>query len=71
VAFEEYDVVRLVRPLPKHGLSDGAMGTVVYVYGDPAEAYEVEFVAPDGNTIALVTLVSDQLELVERPSLSG
>ena len=70
MAFEEHDVVRLVRPLPEHGLPAGGTGAVVHVYDNPSEAYEVEFVEPDGNTIALVTVVPDELELVERPSLS-
>jgi hypothetical protein len=69
-AFEEHDVVRLVPPLPEHGLPAGATGAVVHVYDDPSEAYEVEFIEPDGNTIALVTVRPDELELVERPSLS-
>jgi hypothetical protein len=70
MAFEEHDVVRLVRSLPEHGLTAGATGAVVHVYDDPSEAYEVEFIEPDGNTIALVTVRPDELELVERPSLS-
>ena len=70
MVFEEHDVVRLVTPVPQHGLAAGATGAVVHAYDDPSEAYEVEFIEPDGNTIALVTVRPDELELVERPSLS-
>jgi hypothetical protein len=66
LALEEHDVMRLVRPLPEHGLPAGATGTIVLIYDNPSEAYEVEFTDPDGYTIALVTLLPDQLKLVVR-----
>lgn len=52
-----------MRPLPEHGLPAGTTGTVVLVYDNPSEAYEVEFTDPDGYTLALVTLQPNQLEL--------
>lgn len=69
VKFEEFDVVRLVRPAGDYGLPPGATGTVVLVYSDPSEAYEVEFVEPDGSTAALLTLQPQELEPAKTPGL--
>lgn len=66
--FQEYEVVRLHRPLPEHNLPMGVIGTVVIVYEGPLAAkddplaYEVEFCDADGVTIALVTLHDADLE---------
>jgi hypothetical protein len=49
--------------LPTSGLAAGDVGTVVHVYGDGA-AYEVEFVALDGETAAVVTADAEQLRAV-------
>jgi Domain of unknown function (DUF4926) len=56
----EYDVVTLTVDLPDHGLKRGDRGAVVMVYGNGV-AFEVEFVAPDGTTLALLTLNSEQI----------
>jgi hypothetical protein len=49
---------------PPGGLVKGQVGTVVEVYGDPPEAYEVEFVDSCGDTYALLTLRGEQLLLL-------
>ncbi len=76
--FGEFDVVRLRRGAeagafehwPGAGsgqLQAGAHGAVVMVYereaGEP-QRYEVEFVGPDGLTIALLTLSESDIEAV-------
>jgi len=48
------DVVAITSDIPKHNLYRGEIGAVVECY--PGDAYEVEFVAQDGYTYALVTL---------------
>ena len=53
------DVVALTVDLPKHNLFRGEIGAVVECY--PNDGYEVEFVALDGYTYALVPLHGDQL----------
>ncbi|WP_273732207.1 DUF4926 domain-containing protein [Mycolicibacterium septicum] len=68
----EYDMVRLRRPLPGHGLAVGTRGTVVmdhtkYAGPDLAPAYEVEFTDGEGRTAAVVTVPEDYLEVVQRP----
>jgi len=61
MTLKEYDVVRLLRPLPEHKLPMGAVGAVVVVYEHPC-AYEVEFCDKDGVTLALVTLSELDIE---------
>ena len=52
---EEHDRVVLTADLPGEKLAAGHVGTVVQVHGD-GKAYEVEFVALDGETVTVVTL---------------
>jgi hypothetical protein len=56
----ELDAVVLTRDLPDHGLEHGDVGAVVLVYGE-GEAFEVEFVGYDGNTVALVTIKKEAI----------
>lgn len=51
---EELQMVVLGRDLPEHELRAGDVGVVVHVHGQ--SAYEVEFVAGEGRTLAVVTL---------------
>ena len=52
---KELDIVVLKQDLPKEHLKAGDVGTVVMVHGESV-AYEVEFLALDGNTLAVVEL---------------
>ena len=54
-----FDVVALTEDVPEHKLWRGEIGAVVECY--PGDAYEVEFVAQDSYTYALVTLRAEQL----------
>ncbi len=56
---KELDTIVLVVDLPEYGLSRGDLGTVVLTHGDCG--YEVEFMALDGETLAVVSLFSDQV----------
>ena len=60
---KELDVVVLTKELPEHGLKEGDLGTIVLVHGD-TDAYEVEFVALDGETITVATLTASQVRSV-------
>lgn len=60
------DVVALTTDIPKQNLFRGEIGAVVECY--PGNAYEVEFVALDGYTYALLTLRADQLIPLRRKS---
>jgi hypothetical protein len=68
---KECDVVRLNNPLPGYDLLSGSKGTVVMEFaktsgGVVQRAYEVEFVDDKGATLALVTVLQDDLEVVWR-----
>lgn len=68
MTLQEYEVVRLRRPLPDCSLPVGATGAVVMVH-DGGKAYEVEFCDESGTTIALLTLGEDDLE--KMPNSAG
>ena len=56
---KELDQVVLTVDLPEHELVRGDIGTVVLLQGK--EGYEVEFVALDGETIAIASLSTSQV----------
>jgi hypothetical protein len=55
----ELEQIVLTVDLPEHGLVSGDLGTVVLCHGN--QGYEVEFVALDGETIAIVSLTPNQV----------
>ncbi len=61
---KEHDSVVLSRPLPEHGLQIGDVGAVVFVHRNN-EAYEVEFIAGDGNTVGVVTLKPEDIRRLD------
>ena len=66
---QELDTVTLRHDLPEHNLKQGTLGAVVHSYTD-GQAFEVEFVSEDGNTLALVTLSpSDIQRKIQPPKL--
>ncbi len=60
---EELEDVILTCDLPEHGLRRGAIGTIVLAH-QAGKGYEVEFTTLDGETVAIVTLMANQV----RPS---
>ena len=62
----ELDTVVLTRDFPEHGLRRGDVGAVVHRYAD-REAFEVEFVTAEGNTVAVLMLTEGDI----RPMASG
>ncbi len=65
----EHDRVVLVTDVPGEKLAAGDVGTVVHVH-ENGRAFEVEFVALDGETVALVTLERAQVRPVEHRELT-
>jgi hypothetical protein len=57
--YKEHEIVVLRRDLPDQGLLVGDVGAVVGVYG--SGGYEVELVAPEGETVAVVTLGEEDI----------
>ena len=65
----EHDRVVLVSDVPSEKLATGDVGTIVHVH-DAGQAYEVEFVALDGETVAVVTLDRDQVRAVQQREIT-
>ena len=65
----EHDRVVLMADLAAEKLATGDVGTVVHVYGD-RKAFEVEFVALDGESVAVVTLERAQVRPVAHPEIT-
>ncbi len=55
----EHDRVVLTEDVPCEGLKAGDVGTVVHIHAG-GEAYEVEFICLDGQTVAVVTLKANR-----------
>ena len=66
---KEHDRVVLRKAIPEQGLKTGDVGTVVHVY-KKGEAFEVEFVTLDGETVAIATLVASQIRPVQRKEIT-
>ena len=66
---KEHDRVVLKTELPKEGLKAGDVGTVVHVHKD-GEAFEVEFVTLNGETVAVATLLASQVRPVQRREIT-
>jgi len=66
---KELDVITLTHDIQEHGLKKGDQGAVVHCYYDQ-QAYEVEFVSDEGETLALLTLESGDIQL-ERDIIKG
>jgi hypothetical protein len=64
----ELDSVVLASDLLEHRLKRGDVGTVVLVH--PGGGYEVEFMALDGETLAVVSLREDQLRPIGRREIA-
>ena len=57
---KELDTVVLSRDLPERGLKRGDIGAVVHCYKS-GQAFEVEFITGQGETVAVVTLNSEDV----------
>ena len=66
---KEHDRIVLTESVTAEGLEPGDVGTVIHVYAD-GKAYEVEFVALDGHTRAVVTLEIRQVRPVSRQDMT-
>jgi hypothetical protein len=60
---EEHDRVVLTADVAAEGLRAGDVGTVVHVHTG-GKAFEVEFVALDGETVAVVTVAASDVRAI-------
>jgi hypothetical protein len=65
----EHERIVLKSDLPEYGLQAGDVGTIVHVYKGE-QAYEVEFVALTGKTVAVVTVPSAQARTVQEHEIT-
>ena len=63
----ELDVVALKRDIKEEKLKEGDTGTVVHRHRD-GKAFIVEFMTPDGTTIAGLPLTDRDIRLIEHPT---
>jgi len=69
VNIHEHDCVVLTANLPSENLEAGDVGTVVHVHRE-GKAYEVEFMTLAGGTLAVATVMADQLRPVGKRDIS-
>jgi len=65
----ELDSIVLTTDLAEHGLRVGDVGTVVLVHRN-GEGFEVEFVALDGETVAVVSLFPSQIRPIRQREIT-
>jgi hypothetical protein len=66
---KEHDRVVLKEEVPEQGLKTGDVGTVIHVHKKD-KAFEVEFVALDGETLAIATLGASQVRPVHKREIT-
>jgi len=66
---KEHDCVVLTKNLPGEGLEAGDIGTIVHIHKGGA-GYEVEFMTLTGETVAIVTLMADEVRPFTRRDLA-
>jgi len=67
---DEHDRVVLTGDIAHASLKAGDIGTAVHVYSQ-GKAFEVEFVALDGETLAVVTVEASQLRPVGKGEIAN
>ena len=65
----EHQRIVLTVPVPAEKLEVGDVGTVVHIYRD-GQAFEVEFMTLDGETLAVVSFHEHQVRPVDQRELA-
>ena len=66
---KEHDRVVLKTDIPEEGLETGDVGTVVHVYRK-GEAFEVEFLTLEGDTVSVTTVPASQVRPVTKQDIT-
>jgi len=66
---KEHGIVVLTEDVPEEGLTAGDVGAVVHIHSN-GEGYEVEFLTLTGQTIAVASLLAQQVRPVNRQHVS-
>jgi Domain of unknown function (DUF4926) len=67
MTFLDYDVVKARKQLG-NAVPPDTVGTVLMVFAGEPSSYEVEFVDGVGESLAVLTVLEDDLELVQHGS---
>ena len=67
---KELDQIVLTEDLPEYSLRAGDVGTVVLVHQE-GKGYEVEFIALDGETLAVTTLLANQVRPIAKREVTS
>ncbi len=59
--FDEYDLVIAERDLSKN-VKKGCVGTILIVFSEPSIAYEIEFIAENGDTLDVLTVYPNDIK---------
>lgn len=62
---KELSLVVLTPDIPEYGLQQGDLGTIVHCYAD-GQAWEVEFLTAEGQTVAVLTLHQTDIRSMDR-----
>lgn len=65
----EHEQIVLTADIPANGLKVGDVGTVVHVHRG-GEAFEIEFMTLDGDTVAIATVPVSQVRAVNKRDLT-
>ena len=66
---KEHDRVVLKTSVPGQGLKAGDVGTIIHIY-KAGEAFEVEFLTLQGETVAVATLEASQVRPVQKREIT-
>jgi hypothetical protein len=66
---KELDQIVLKEDLPEYGLQAGDLGTVILVHQN-GKGYEVEFVALDGESLAVISLFAEQVRPIREREIA-
>jgi hypothetical protein len=66
---KELDIVVLAQDFPELKLQAGDIGTIVLTHGENA-GFEVEFCTLDGETVAVETLLPNQIRPISRGEIA-
>jgi hypothetical protein len=66
---KEHDCIVLTEDLAEEGLKAGDIGTVVHVHAG-GTGYEVEFMTLAGETVAVTTLLANQVRPIARSDIA-
>ncbi len=65
---KELDSIVLKHDIDDYGLKEGDVGAIVHRYPD-GDVYEVEFITAEGRTIAVLTLTSKDVRMMQRTEI--